>query len=601
MSKVAIFGGGVSGLTTAMELAQRGFEVTVFERHAWGGKVRSTEVPATGTGGRHNLPLEHGFHFFPSFYRHLPDTMSRIPTGPGTTVADNLVAGSQELLTRASAPPIVMPSKFPRTMPEWRGFLRALVQLRAGVSTRELQFFVTRMLQFMTMCPQRREALDHVTWWDFVGADDHSSEYQKLVARMPTQLLLAAPPQRVSARTIGHAFMGMVESGLVPGGNIDRSLRAPPCEAWIGPWIRWLGNRVKLVLDANLEGFECDHRRGRISAAHVDIAGVRKRIVADSYVCALPVEVVRRLRTPALVDLDPRLAQLDDLELTWMCGVQLFLTRPRSLCHGHVAHSDTAWALSSVSQGQFWRTPQENGPAQPLLRNCGDGRVRDMVAVIIGDWERPGNECIYKKARDCRADELVREVIAQFQASLVRSGLCPLNPEDIHSWALDPDLSFPAPHHLPVNAEPLLMSTVGAWSRRPTAQTAIANLFLAGDYVRTQIDFASAEGANEAGRRAANAILEQHRYRGPRVGLWARHEPRVLAPARALDRLRFAQGLPCVGPPMPKPRRDDAQRRVHGEVLAELAAQPLTSQLHVQKRVSAGRTQAARASLRGVS
>src|SRR3954452_12387270 len=41
---VAVLGGGVGGLTVAHELAQRGFEVTVFEPKALGGKARSIPV-----------------------------------------------------------------------------------------------------------------------------------------------------------------------------------------------------------------------------------------------------------------------------------------------------------------------------------------------------------------------------------------------------------------------------------------------------------------------------------------------------------------------------------------------------------------------------
>ncbi|MGN2637622.1 FAD-dependent oxidoreductase [Nocardia takedensis] len=39
--KVAVLGGGIAGMTAAHELVERGYDVTIYERKAWGGKARS--------------------------------------------------------------------------------------------------------------------------------------------------------------------------------------------------------------------------------------------------------------------------------------------------------------------------------------------------------------------------------------------------------------------------------------------------------------------------------------------------------------------------------------------------------------------------------
>src|SRR5690242_2068052 len=78
---VAVLGGGVAGLTVAHELAERGFDVTVYERRAFGGKARSFGVSRTGAGGRRDLPGEHGARVIPGLYSNLPDTLRRIPFG----------------------------------------------------------------------------------------------------------------------------------------------------------------------------------------------------------------------------------------------------------------------------------------------------------------------------------------------------------------------------------------------------------------------------------------------------------------------------------------------------------------------------------------
>ena len=89
MRKVAVLGGGVAGLSAAHQLVERGFSVTVYEsspRFAARAQLRGARV---GHRRRHDLPAEHGFRFFPGFYRHLPDTMKRIPgPRPGHHVFD---------------------------------------------------------------------------------------------------------------------------------------------------------------------------------------------------------------------------------------------------------------------------------------------------------------------------------------------------------------------------------------------------------------------------------------------------------------------------------------------------------------------------------
>src|SRR5262249_33147883 len=82
-TRVAVFGGGIAGLTAAHELACRGFTVKLFEQPAssreLGGKARTQYWTSAFAG---ELPGEHGFRFFPAFYEVIIDTMRRIPLAP---------------------------------------------------------------------------------------------------------------------------------------------------------------------------------------------------------------------------------------------------------------------------------------------------------------------------------------------------------------------------------------------------------------------------------------------------------------------------------------------------------------------------------------
>ena len=120
-----------------------------------------------------------------------------------------------------------------------------------------------------------------------------------------------------------------------------------------------------------------------------------------------------------------------------------------------------------------------------------------------------------------------------------------LRDEDLHSWFLDPDIDVdPARPGALRNVEPLLVNLVNTWALRPEATTAIPNLFLASDYVRTYTDLATMEAANEAARRAVNGLLDAVNFDGPRCELWQLHEPEILAPWRLHDAARFKAGLP---------------------------------------------------------
>jgi 15-cis-phytoene desaturase len=119
-NRVAVLGGGVGGLSAAHELIERGFDVTVYERNdLFGGKARSLSVPNTGTDGRRALPGEHGFRFFPAFYKHLPDTMMRIPDPGSISVFNNLVHATRILVARAGKPPLVLAARIPQNLEDW--------------------------------------------------------------------------------------------------------------------------------------------------------------------------------------------------------------------------------------------------------------------------------------------------------------------------------------------------------------------------------------------------------------------------------------------------------------------------------------------------
>ena len=554
--KVIILGGGVAGMSVAHELLARNdhgvhFEIEVYERklHLPGGKARSIPVPNSGTDGRPNLPGEHGFRFFPGFYRHLPDTMRGIPVAGGGTVFDHLVPVSRIEIARTGKRPIIACARFPRTFTDMAAVLREVFGTDLDLRPGELEFFAARIWQIMTSCADRRlDSYEKLSWWHYLEADRFSLAYQHLLANGLSRSLLANNPHFASARTVGDTNVQLLLDLAEPGSEADRILNGPTNETWLAPWLTHLQSDPSCTYRLGWEVQRLLCAGGRIAGAVIH-DGVSERVVTgDYYVCALPVErmasLLERSKTPTAehpLGLDPTLASLATLahNVAWMNGIQFFLRRDVPVVPGHTLYVDSLWALTSISEAQFW--------SHVNLGDTGDGTVHGVLSVCISDWDSAG--VFGQKAKECTRQQIAADVWEQLKRGLNVDGTVVLDDADLHSWFLDPDIADdPAARQSRYDdLEPLLVNFANTWCLRPDAFTRIPNLWLAADYVRTNTDVACMEAANEAARRAVNCLLEAAGSRAAWCAVWQLHEPLVLAPFRAHDQTRYDRGLPWSG------------------------------------------------------
>ena len=423
--KVAIFGGGVAGLSAAHELIKRGFEVEVYEAAAVaGGKARSMGVPGSGKDGRLDLPGEHGFRFFPRFYKHIVDTFKEIPlTGKKGTVYDNLTETSRICLARFDHESVFLPARFPRSLAEFEKILDESLNINLGLSADDKKTFALKVWQLMTSCYDRRQnEYERLPWWEFMDADGHSLAYQTVFVKGLTRTLVAARAECASTKTGGDIFVQLLFDVARPGTSSDRILNAPTNDAWINPWVEHLKKKgVKFIFNSPLKIFNCDNRK--ITSATVTQNNVEKNIQADYFLGAVPVEVMARVLSYDVMKLDPTLKNIQTLssEVSWMNGAQFYLTKDVAITHGHAIYIDSPWAITSISQKQFW-------PGVDLAK-YGDGKVQGILSIDISDWDTPGDK-IKKPAKACTKKEVVEEVWHQLKRSLNVNGTVVL--EDRH-------------------------------------------------------------------------------------------------------------------------------------------------------------------------
>ena len=597
MPKVVILGGGVAGLSAAHELIERGFEVDVYEKKPvyLGGKARSVDVP--GSNLLHPdkyLPGEHGFRFFPGFYQHITDTMKRIPyTDPSGRknrqgVFGNLVDVTRVGVLRNSKKPIVTIVSFPKSLADIESALSVLHTRDTDLKPGEAKTFGKKVWQLMTSCQRRRDLeYEKIGWWQFMDADEHSEAYRHLLVEGLTRTLVAANAKHASTKTGGDIFIQLLFNIANPGMHTDRVLNGPTNDVWLKPWETYLNGKgvrffkgalvEKLIFEkGTVKGVQIKdwqkENRGEPSAYEPAASG-------DYYLLATPVEVAAAV-IPEEVQKDSGcLEHLSELakDVAWMNGIQFYLNKKIDVVLGHCIYVDSEWALTSISQLPFWKDYD--------IHLRGDGKVQSILSVDISNWdalspvlaEQP--ELVPMKANECITyDEIEKRVWAQLKRSLnvdgaqiltddMKSATYTDNGTNYISYYLDHSLneettpaatdqtasvvgaSGPGKTKL-VDHEPLLVNTVNSWTNRPDAFLPnIPNLFLASDYVRTNTDLATMEGANEAARRAVNCIIDVSGVDAPSCKVWNLHEPVFFLPFKWYDARRYRLGMPYKTPP----------------------------------------------------
>ena len=544
MAKVIILGGGVAGMSAAHELIERGFEVEVYERHKKypGGKARSVDVSFPDLINKKPFPGEHGFRFFPGFYKHVIDTMKRIPVktrdGNDSTVFDNLVPTERVRMAREGKKSIVSIVSFPKSINDLETVLHAM-HSDTGLTQEEKSFFAKKVWQLMTSCYDRRaNDYERISWWDYTEADRFSDNYRALFVQGLTRTLVAANAKSASTKTGGDIFLQLLFNMANPKINTDRVLNGPTNEVWLYPWLNYL-NEKGVKYFHNHEVTKLEMEKGKISGARVSdrSSGQEILVQGDYYLLAIPVERAAKLISDELLAADSTLGGIVRLSpsVAWMNGAQYYLTEEANIVDGHCIYSDSKWALTSISQLQFWKGFD--------ISSLGDGTVKTILSVDISDWDTPGHNGL--PARDCTHEQIKDEIWKQISASLNTDGEKVVQEKTPDLWHIDGDIRLiPGTLDREENEEPLLVNTVNSWDLRPEAYTTIPNLFLASDYVRTYTDLATMEGANEAARRAVNGIIDSSGINASPCELWNLHEPVLLRALRNRDQKRYNQGLP---------------------------------------------------------
>ena len=534
---VFVIGGGVAGLTAAHELSERGYTVTIYEaRTERGGKVRSWLVPLT-TQPTKKVPAEHGFRFFPGFYRHVTHTMDRIANGT-STVYQSLVGQPQTVMAPqrdgvTPDDPLLLslpPGPAPVAPPNAAATLN-LTAADYGHMAAALTLYQVLIVGDETVADQGSVAgataprkLDDRSWWNYCGAGAGSNNYRLFFGRGLTRCFVATRAEEMSARTGAGILLQLLFDIAKPDRfenppkvrPADRALNAPTSAAWIKPWTAQLLNPPVSTVPGTATPTKVTIKTGTVDAVITTPSGTGRRITSlkvttslvqktiavgsnDSVVFAVSLDGARALiATDAGLQVEPelaRLAQPAGVKNGNMNGIQFYLA-PGSLSgpliRGHYLLVESSWAITALSQDSGWW-------------KVGAAPTGGILSVIISDWLTAAPGPGGKSALASNDDELTTELWRQLRQAI------PELPVAKPAYAVDVGMAWHAATGSRVNTEPMLVNTTDSWAYRPHAGLtgSVANLVMAGDFVRGITDFASMELANETARRAVNVLLKR--------------------------------------------------------------------------------------------
>src|SRR6185312_15264665 len=104
-----------------------------------------------------------------------------------------------------------------------------------------------------------------------------------------------------------------------------------------------------------------------------------------------------------MLELDSSLRQMMKIErgVLPMVGIQFYLRKDLPLCNGHVFYPDSPFALTSISQAQFWEKLLPGHLSDYFGDVKGNGfdrfgevlktrpEVKGILSVIVSDWDTP--------------------------------------------------------------------------------------------------------------------------------------------------------------------------------------------------------------------
>ncbi|MCB1740456.1 MAG: FAD-dependent oxidoreductase [Gammaproteobacteria bacterium] len=471
MPHVSIVGAGLAGMTAALRLAQRGYQVELFERGAYvGGQFGVLEHK----GWLH----EHCYHMFCNWYHNF------------WSLVDEL--GLRDRFLPRPTVKFLRPGSYPdfKALTNVGAAGYAMQNLCSGLlSMPDMYIYGYSMVDLLSQPLHYWSYLNRYSVNGFLGTRGYATaaaarEYEEVLAKA-----FAVAPYRTSAisyqKFLAYGFRQPEPMMWVLDGNCHERFLAVLVARLheLGVRIHTRHDVTRLTLDENGRVFAIVYKRVPEDAEYAphdpDPRGEGHEIErpVDQLILAVPPNGLAALVDDALYAADPQLGAVRNLNSVPVGSIDLyFKRRVPGIPAEHVVMLDSTYGLSFVDQSQTWN----DWPNRP---NTFLNLVASNFAPLVGlDWHAAMGYIL----------EDLRRYIPHLDAD---------------------DIDYERSYLRNNAGDPIFVNEVGSWASRPEAGTRIANLFLAGDYCRSVIDVTTIEAATMTGLLAAETLRLRTRPR----------------------------------------------------------------------------------------
>jgi zeta-carotene desaturase len=475
--RVAIVGAGLAGLSTAVELADAGHEVEIFESRPFvGGKVGSW----IDKDGNH---VEMGLHVFFGCYYNLFALMEKVGAIDHLRIKDHThtfvnrggVTGELDFRFITGAPFNGLKAFF--TTSQLTVVDKAMNAIALGTSP-----IVRGLVDFDGAMRTIRE-LDRVSFADWFRQHGGSDGSLKRLWNPIAYALGFIDTENISARCMLTIFMFFAAKSEA---SVLRMLEGSPEEYLHRPIVNYLAERgVKIHTRRGVREvlFEDTDQGTRVTGLRVAQGDDTETIVADRYVAACDIPGIKRL-LPEAWRRWPEFDNIYRLDAVPVATVQLRFD---------------GWVTELSDPAARTQLDHAAGLDNLLYTPDADfSCFADLALTSPSDYYREGQGSLLQLVLT-PGDPFIKEsneAIAQHVLKQVHD-LFPSSRDLTMTW-----------YSVVKLAQSLYREAPGMDPYRPAQKTPIDNFFLAGSY--TQQDYIdSMEGATLSGRQAAQAILDR--------------------------------------------------------------------------------------------